>query len=187
MTTQIQAPVYFKLKSAKDYAFWGRGNQRRLQVKFGEVVEMTSTADIDYFRARGDVMIECSRAGIAIEELDGTGPGKSGKAKSFRVYGRRGPQPVAPSVPVVRPRVMQVGTLPPVVRAPAITGPPPVTLPLAAPVAAPPAPPVAPNAQTPGQSLPGIPPIGSGDLSPLEEASADGSTRAVRPRVDPGM
>ena len=53
MTQQLVGPVYFKLKDAQEYGFWGRGGQRRLLVKRGEVITMTTKKDIDYFRARG--------------------------------------------------------------------------------------------------------------------------------------
>ena len=188
-TQQITGPVFFKLKDAKDYGFWNRGGQRRLKIEKGDIVTMHSKADIEYFRARPDVIIECTEDGTPINELGHVGHLIPGKSKSHRVYGRRGnAQPVAPKP---EPNVVQVGrVIPKVTRldrpVPKVTRleePGPRVIHVAdirgtpRPVAS----------QTPGEALSGIPAERPGDLSPLEMASPDGSTRVVRPQVDPGQ
>jgi hypothetical protein len=172
--TQTAGPAFFKLKSAKEYGFYNRVGQRRLHVKHGEIIEAQNPADVAYFRARPDVMVECTADGTPIDELGRVGHVIPGKAKSFKVYGRRAepaPQPVA-APPA--PKTMQVGKPAPT----PVQAPQPVARPVAAPQPAP---------MTPGERLAGIPQERNSDFTPIEEAAPDGSTRAVRPRVDPGM
>ena len=174
--TKTAGPVFFKLKNAKEYGFYNRVGQRRLHVKHGEIIEAINPADIAYFRARPDVMVECTADGTPIDELGRVGHVIPGKAKSFRVYGRKAepaPQPVAAPMP----KTLQVGNPAP---APAKVQQP--AQPAAQPVIAP-----QPAPMTPGERLSGIPQERNTDITPIEEAAPDGSTRAVRPRVDPGM
>lgn len=85
------APLaYFKLKNSASYRFW-RG-RRLIDLVKGVVHSVSDPKDVEYFRAKPDVIVECNAQG---EVLGASAPGAVDprKAKSYRTYGERGPQP----------------------------------------------------------------------------------------------
>lgn len=141
---------HFKLKDSYEYRFWRRG--RPVELKKGQVFSTNNREDIDYFRARPDVIGECDPLGNFIGVArDGEIDPK--KAKSYRTYGHR-----PPGVSGAPPSMIHVGAqtaqapAPPVLAAVTPTGPM-VLPPPPAPVAksdslVPPAPPIPPGRQS---------------------------------------
>ena len=146
MATQ-QSITFFKLKNAHEYRFYGRLGRRQVSFQKGEVVEVRDPKDISYFRARGDVLVECDRDGIPLDELGRIGHLVDGKPIEYRLYGRR-------SKPAEQPA-------------------PPKTVTIQSPKA-------------PARTVPKLPAPPT-RLSPLEEVQSDGTSRSVRPAVDPGF
>jgi len=159
MNATIENPAFFKLKDAREYKFYNRLGRRMTTIMADEVVTVTAKEDVLYFRARPDVLVECNEDGIPLIDVGRIGHYVPGKSKSFKVYGRKAARKAtAPQpAPPVAARTLAVGRVP-------------------APVAQPPAPRPAPVARSSHDRM-----------SPIEEVASDGSTRAVRPVVDPGM
>jgi len=172
MTKKVSETTFFKLRSAREYRFYNRLGQRMLNLLHDQVLRVAAPEDIAYFRSRPDVVTECLEDGTPLNEVGRVGHYIDGKAKSYRVYGRGRNSANVPGTAkavVPAPKTVAVGA-PPTVRAPQ-------------PVAS-----VAAASATPGEAMMGIPAtkMSSGSMSPIEEASRDGSTRAVRPTQDPG-
>jgi len=157
----IVQPTFFKLRDAKEYRFYNRLGQRAVTVRYGQVIPVLTQADIDYFRSRRDVMVECVEDGTTLEDVARKGHLEPAKVKSYKVYGRAA-QPVVPAVPVGKP---------PTSPKKAPSTPEPVEAQTYAP-------------RNPAEVVEVTSPIPSEPVTPIEEASADGTTRVVSsPRI----
>jgi hypothetical protein len=101
MTPSISTPRkvlgYFKLKNCLDYRFYNRLGQKAVILVRGQIVPVTQQTDLEFFRARGDVMVECNQAGVPLDQVGLVNGFDPKKTKSFAVYSKAPlPQAVAP-------------------------------------------------------------------------------------------
>lgn len=183
MTNPMSVPVpgvvppalaYFKLKNSESYRFW-RG-RRLIDLKKGVIHSVSTPEDVQYFRARQDVLAECDAAGNI---LGAAAPGALDpkKAKSFKTYGAPppGPKQGQPGAPPPPPPAVMVGrvpnTPPPVVPATNVVAIPPG---LPTPPAPKMAPPVTGQTQPPvAPSVPPPPPVDRKTRSSKAQAIVD--------------
>ena len=64
MRTQTAEIVYFKLKTARSYRFYGIPSTRIMDLREGQILRVVDRRDIEYFRAKSDVLVECDKHGV---------------------------------------------------------------------------------------------------------------------------
>ncbi|MDX1746737.1 MAG: hypothetical protein R3324_12425 [Halobacteriales archaeon] len=205
MVTTQGTTAYFKLRSALDYRFYNRVGQRIIILKKDEILPASEPADIAYFRARPDVLVEVTPEGVPLDQVGLVNGYDKRGSKSFKVYGRQGGRTddadqamrdMPPTIPVGRQGAPNPAQ--PVAQhaAPPQPGPEPKAVVPHVPTPALPSETIPVGHQKlPSEMMgPGLPSDGPrfdarnpGYESPIEEAHADGTTEVTGPRVDPGV
>lgn len=65
---EMAETVYFTLRSAASYVFQNLPTTKKIQLHKGQVLSVQHPGDIDYFRARSDIVVECGPNGIGVHE-----------------------------------------------------------------------------------------------------------------------
>ena len=185
--------AYFTLKSAIDYRFYNRVNQRVIILKKGDVLAADIKGDIAYFRARGDVLVETTPDGTPLDQVGLVNGFNQKNTKSYKVYGRGAKVEQPPAIPVSAPQPVAF----PVTNAPLPASPARVNIPAVHTPA-----PVLPSevirvgqTRLPSEmTAPGLPTAGprfnharAGFESPIEEVTPNGTTVITAPTIDPGQ
>lgn len=110
MQAQVTETTFFKLKNSREYRFYNRAGRRMLNLQRDQILPVSVKADIEYFRARSDVMVECLESGVTLLDDSRVGHLIPGGSKSYRVYGRARSVPRPPDKKPVPPQTLQVGS-----------------------------------------------------------------------------